>query len=133
MSSPTEKSIWFLSHKQLFVSEVYETLRVPLRMYGRRTGRHIVCLELGVTRTYCILKRVPIIKRVPPSLYYTKVFSMVSVPCVKLKMSSEFPREEKRPPVFNQVHVSSFHSVFLPDLLTELCHQAALACYFCLF
>lgn len=79
-----------------FVSEVYETLRVALRMYGRRTGRHIVCAELGVTRTYCILRPVPIIKRVPPYLYYTDVFRTVSVPCVKLKMSSEIPREEKR-------------------------------------
>lgn len=93
MSSPTEKSIWFMSHKQLFcVRNIWDTL-CPFEDVWQTD---IVCVELGVTQTCCILRPVPVIKRVPPSLYYTNVFRTVSVPCVKLKMSSEFPREEKR-------------------------------------
>ncbi len=63
------------------------------RTASRQTGRHIVCIGLGGTQTSSVA--VAIIKRVPPCLYYTNVFSMVSVPCMKLKMSWKFQREEK--------------------------------------
>lgn len=45
MSGPTEESIWFMSHNPFFVSNVYETLHVPLRTHGKQTDRQAHCLH----------------------------------------------------------------------------------------